>query len=78
MSACALTADGRVIGMRYQPASLLDRFVGGCFALLAAALALYFAVRLIESIWPVLLLIAVGVALAVGLVAAVRWWHQQW
>ena len=64
--------------MRYQPASLLDRFVSGCFALLVAALALYVAVRLIESIWPVLLLIAVGVALIVGLVAAVRWRHQQW
>lgn len=64
--------------MRYQPASLWDRLVGACFGLLAAALALYVAVRLIESIWLVLVGIGVGVGVVAGLVAAVRRRRQGW
>jgi hypothetical protein len=64
--------------MRYQPASLLERFIGGCFGLLVAALALYFAVRLIEAIWLPLVGIALGVATLIGLVMALRWHRQGW
>ena len=63
---------------RYQPESLLDRLVGGCVAVLAAAIALYLAVRLIEAIWVVLVLIVLSVLAVVGLVAAVRWHSQRW
>jgi hypothetical protein len=64
--------------MNYRPSSWLDQLVGACFSLLAAAVAVYTAVRLIELVWPVLLLIVLGVAVIVGLVAAVRWRRQGW
>jgi hypothetical protein len=64
--------------MRYQPASLLERLVGGCFGLLAAAIALTIAVHLIESIWPVLVAIGLGVAAVAGLVIVLRWRRQGW
>ena len=48
--------------MDYRPSSWLDQLVGACFGLLAAAVALYIAVRLIELVWVVLLLIGVVVA----------------
>jgi hypothetical protein len=62
----------------YHSSSLLERLVGGCFSLLAAAVALYVAVRLIEAVWPVLVGIGVGVAVVAGLVAVMRWQRQGW
>ncbi len=50
-----------------NPCSWLDSLLGLCFGLLLAALAVYVAVRLIEAIWTVLLLI-LGIG---GLLAAV-------
>ncbi len=64
--------------MRYQPSSWLDRFVGACFGLLAAAVALYVAARLIEMVWVVLLLICIVMAAVIGLVAVMRWRRQGW
>ncbi|MFL6162728.1 MAG: hypothetical protein ACJ74U_10920 [Jatrophihabitantaceae bacterium] len=64
--------------MHGYPASLLQRLVGGCFSLLAAAVAVYVAVRLIESVWLVLVGIGVGVVAVVGLVTALRWRRQGW
>jgi hypothetical protein len=52
-----------------DPARLIDRLVGTCFALLLAAMALYGAVQIVRSIWPAL---AMGAG-AVGL-GAVIWW----
>lgn len=78
MSTSAPIDDGRVIWMRYQPTSLLDRLVGGCFGLLAAALALYVAVHLIEAIWLVLVGFGVGVVAVLGLVATLRRHRQGW
>ena len=52
--------------------------VGACFGLLAAAVALYFAARLIDMVWVVLLLIGLVVAVVIGLVAALRWHRQGW
>jgi hypothetical protein len=63
---------------RYEPKSLLDRFVGGCIALLVAALALNLAARLIESIWTALLLMGISIALGAGLVAVLHWRRQSW
>lgn len=64
--------------MDYRRSSWLDQLVGACFGLLAAAVALYLAVRLIEMVWVWLLLIGIGVAAIVGLVAALRWRRQGW
>jgi len=64
--------------VEYRPTSLLQRLVGGCFSLLAAAVAVYIAARLIESVWLVLVGIGLfGVALA-GLLAVLRWRRQGW
>lgn len=50
------------------PRSLLDDLFGLCFSLLLAAIAVYVAVRLIVSVWPVLLLIlGIGAFAASGL-----------
>jgi hypothetical protein len=64
--------------MNFRPASVLDQLVGACFSVLAAAVALYLAVRLIELVWVVLLLIGVVVAAIIGFVAALRWRRQGW
>lgn len=54
---------------------MLDRLVGICFAALAAAVAIYVAVRLIESVAATLMIIvavigSVGIA---GFVARLLW-----
>ena len=43
----------------------MDRVVGWCIGIFAATVALYCAVRLVESIWPALLtIIGVGAIIA--------------
>ncbi len=57
---------------------MLDRLFGICFALLAAAVAIYIAVRLIESVAALLVVImaVLGGSVLVGFV--VRWlWRRQ-
>jgi hypothetical protein len=49
------------------PRSLLDNLFGLCFTLLLAAIAIHVAVKLIEAVWPALLVIlGVGVLLVGG------------
>lgn len=48
----------------------VDRAIGMCFRILLAVIALYFAVALIQSIWPWLLLIG-GVISVGGIIAVV-------
>lgn len=48
----------------------LDRLIGWCFGILVGAIALYCAVRLIESILPALVVI-IGVLTLVGVIIAV-------
>lgn len=64
--------------MDFRPSSWLDQLVGACFGLLAAAVALHVAARLIEQVWPVLLLIGVVVVVVSGLVTVMRWRRQGW
>ena len=54
---------------------MLDRLVGICFALLAAAVAIYVAVRLIESIAAALISIVavVGGVVVLGFIATLVW-----
>lgn len=61
-----------------DPRAWPDKALGVCLSLLAGAIALYAAVRLIEAIWWVLLII-VGSGLAVtGLVAVWRYRFRGW
>ena len=54
---------------------MLDRLIGICFALLAAAVAIYVAVRLIESIATALISIVavVGGLVVLGFIATLVW-----
>ena len=54
---------------------MLDRLIGICFALLAAAVAIYVAVRLIESIAAQLvdIVAVVGGIVIVGFIASLLW-----
>lgn len=55
------------------PRSLLDDLFGLCFSLLVAAIAVHVAVKLIEAVWPVLLVIlGVGLLLTGGVALARR------
>jgi hypothetical protein len=58
--------------------SPLDGLVSACFSLLAAAVALYLAARLIAAVWPVLVVIAASVGAVVAVVAWLRWNRQSW
>ncbi|MDQ1743466.1 MAG: hypothetical protein QOE23_1805 [Pseudonocardiales bacterium] len=51
------------------PRSLLDSLFGLCFGLLLAAIAVHVAVKLIEAVWPMLLVIlTIGLLVAAGVV----------
>ena len=54
---------------------MLDRLVGTCFAVLAAAVAIYVAVRLIESVAATLMIIVavIGSVVIAGLFARLLW-----
>jgi hypothetical protein len=49
-----------------DPRSAPDKLVKTCLSLLAAAVAVYVSVKLIEAVWPALLVI-LGVSLFVGI-----------
>jgi uncharacterized membrane protein len=57
----------------------LDRLAGVCFVLLAAAVALYVAVRLIESIAAALIIIVavIGGLFLLGLVVRLIWYRHR-
>ena len=61
-----------------NPRGLMDGLVGLCFGLLLAAIAVHVAVRLIEAVWPVLLLILAVGALLAGAVALLRRQDRDW
>jgi hypothetical protein len=58
---------------------VLDRLLGFCFALLAAAVAIYVAVRLIESIAPMLVVIVavIGGVIIVSAIVHLVWRRQR-
>ena len=58
---------------------VLDRLVGLCLALLFAAVAIYVAVRLIESVAAALVVVAavIGGAAIAGLVTRLLWRHRR-
>ncbi|MBV9821449.1 MAG: hypothetical protein JO144_04335 [Actinobacteria bacterium] len=64
--------------MKLLPTSVFDQLVGACCSVLAAAVALYLAARLIELVWLPLLLIALVVGLVVGALVLLRRRRQGW
>lgn len=46
----------------------MDRLIGWCFGILGGVIALYCAVRLVESIWPALLAIVGAGAIIAGII----------
>jgi len=64
--------------MNYRPSSWLDQLVGACFSLLVGAAALYLAVRLIEAIWVVLVIVLIVASAIAGLVMWLRSRRQGW
>lgn len=55
-----------------DPRTWMDRAIGTCLGALVGALAIYVAVRLIEAVWSVLLVIVSVGLLLVGLVVVLR------
>jgi|GEM_PF-3178637 len=53
--------------MTPSPSGWRSRLSGAAFTLLASAVAIYFAMRLVEAVWPVL--VGVVVVVAIGYVA---------
>lgn len=60
------------------PGSLIERFVELAIMVLVGAIALHLAVRLIESVWVLLVIILGSVGLVVGLIAWLRARRQDW
>ncbi|MDA8209978.1 MAG: hypothetical protein M0Z92_13410 [Actinomycetota bacterium] len=58
---------------------MLDRIVAICFSLLAAAVAIYIAVRLIQSVAGALVAITAvaGGLIILGLIARLLWRHRR-
>jgi ABC-type multidrug transport system permease subunit len=59
----------------------MDKLVGGCFGILFGVIALYCAVRLIESILPRLIVI-IGIlaliAAVIGAIVVISTWRNRW
>ncbi|MHA7268380.1 hypothetical protein [Arthrobacter sp. HLT1-20] len=54
--------------------SMFDRLVGACLAVLLASIAIYCAAKIIESIWPVLVIVTGVIALLWTAIVAIRMW----
>jgi hypothetical protein len=61
-----------------NPRGLMDGLVGLCFGLLLAAIAVHVAVRLIEAVWPALVVILAVALLLAGGVALLRRRDRGW
>jgi hypothetical protein len=64
-----------------EPGKWMDKIIGWCFGILLGVIALYCAVRLIESILPTLIVI-IGflavVATVIGVVVVISTWRNRW
>lgn len=64
-----------------SPSGLAESFKRACIAVLLGVLAIYFAVALIQSMWPTLVMIlgVIGlIALVVGVVLLYRKFRSGW
>ncbi|WP_456504877.1 hypothetical protein [Arthrobacter sp. UYCu723] len=53
---------------------MFDRLVGACMAVLLASIAIYCAAQIIQSIWPILVVITGVMALAWIAIIVIRFW----
>jgi hypothetical protein len=60
------------------PSRWTDRLLGVAFTLLAVAVLLYLAARLIESVWPVLVAMAIVALLVFLSWSAYQFWKSRW
>jgi hypothetical protein len=64
-----------------DPGGWVDRMIGWCFGILLGVIALYCAVRLIESILPTLIVI-IGIlaliAAVIGVLVVISTWRNKW
>jgi hypothetical protein len=62
----------------FEPPRFLDRLMSICLHLLACAIALYVAVRLVLAVaWPLLVMVG-AVAVVIGALAVVRYRSRGW
>lgn len=67
--------------MSSEPGKWVDKIVGWCFGALMGVIALYCAVRLIESILPTLIVIigmAGLIAAVIGVFVVISTWRNRW
>ena len=63
---------------RSDPGSWLDSLVGACFSVLVGAVALFVAVRLVESVWIVIVLGFIVCAALTGAIVMLRRRSRGW
>ncbi|WP_054814103.1 hypothetical protein [Nocardia arizonensis] len=62
----------------HEQPGLIDRLVGACLRVLGAAIALYVAVSLVQSIfWPVIIIVGTGVLVWLAVVV-IKTWRDRW
>jgi hypothetical protein len=59
------------------PGRWIDRVIGWCFGILAGAIALYCAVKVLEAIWPALLMIAGALAICALIIRIVVYYTSR-
>ncbi|SHT79847.1 Uncharacterised protein [Mycobacteroides abscessus subsp. abscessus] len=67
--------------MSQNPGGWIDRIIGWCLGILMGVIALYCAVRLIESILPTLIIIigiVTFIAVAIGAAVVFSTWRNKW
>ena len=60
-----------------QKSSLTSSAWRGALAVLGIVVVLWLAVKLLEQIWVVLLIVAVVLGIIVAMVSGIRWWRQR-
>ena len=63
---------------RGDPGSHLSRVAELCVQFLVCALAIYWAVKLLEAVWLAAVLILLGVGVLVAIIAWVRAYRRGW
>lgn len=61
-------------GIPKEKTAMFDRLVGACVAVLLASIAIYCAAQIIQSIWPILVVITGVIALAWIAIIVIRIW----
>nr|WP_090344904.1 hypothetical protein [Mycolicibacterium malmesburyense]CRL76777.1 hypothetical protein CPGR_04087 [Mycolicibacterium malmesburyense] len=60
-----------------SPSRWMDRLIGWCFGILGAVIALYCAVKVLEAIWPALVMTVGAVALIALIIRTVVYYTSK-